>query len=194
MKPHGVRNLFYVTKLVLGRTNQGLTGYRICTPNKVLSTHTHSSEIPPGAYSAPLLQQLWVILQNWKVLLQDTCVLEASPTEPSLSVGPPCVLPVSSVNLTAWFRPLTLFYFIFFGKFIYFNWRLITLQYCSGFAIYHMNRPWVYVCPPSWTPLPPPSPSHPSGLSQCTSPEHPVSCIKPGWWSISHMVIYMFQC
>ncbi|KAB0364208.1 hypothetical protein FD754_008364 [Muntiacus muntjak] len=29
-------------------------------------------------------------------------------------------------------------------------------------------------------PLPPPSPSHPSGSSQCTCPEHPVSCIKPG--------------
>ena len=27
---------------------------------------------------------------------------------------------------------------------------------------------------------PPPSPSDPSGSSQCTSPEHPVSCIKPG--------------
>ena len=29
-------------------------------------------------------------------------------------------------------------------------------------------------------PLPPPSPSHPSGSSQCTSPELPVSCIEPG--------------
>ena len=29
-------------------------------------------------------------------------------------------------------------------------------------------------------PFPPPSPYHPSGLSQCTSPKHPVSCIKPG--------------
>ena len=28
--------------------------------------------------------------------------------------------------------------------------------------------------------LPPPSPSHPSGSSQCTSPEHPVSWIEPG--------------
>ena len=27
---------------------------------------------------------------------------------------------------------------------------------------------------------PPPSPSYPSGWSQCTSPEHPVSCIEPG--------------
>ena len=43
-----------------------------------------------------------------------------------------------------------------------------------------MNAPWVYMCSPSWTPLPPPSPSRPSGSSQCTSPEHPVSCIKPG--------------
>ena len=28
--------------------------------------------------------------------------------------------------------------------------------------------------------LPTPSPSHPSGSSQCTSPEHLVSCIEPG--------------
>ena len=43
-----------------------------------------------------------------------------------------------------------------------------------------MNPPQVYMCSPSWTLLPPPSPYHPSGSSQCTSPEHPVSCIKPG--------------
>ena len=43
-----------------------------------------------------------------------------------------------------------------------------------------MNLPWVCMCSPSWTPLPPPSPSHPSVSSQCTSPEHPVSCIEPG--------------
>ena len=29
-------------------------------------------------------------------------------------------------------------------------------------------------------PLPPLSPYHPAGSSQCTSPEHPVSCIKAG--------------
>ena len=44
----------------------------------------------------------------------------------------------------------------------------------------NMNPPWVYTCSPSWTPLPPPSPDHPSGSSQCTSPKHPVSCIEPG--------------
>ena len=43
-----------------------------------------------------------------------------------------------------------------------------------------MNPPQVYMCSPSWTHLPPASPYHPSGSSQCTSPKHPVSCIEPG--------------
>ena len=43
-----------------------------------------------------------------------------------------------------------------------------------------MNLPQVYMCSPSLTPLPPTSPSHPSGSSQCTVPKHPVSFIKPG--------------
>ena len=41
-----------------------------------------------------------------------------------------------------------------------------------------MNPPWVYMCSSSWTPLPSPSPYHPSGSSQCTGFEGPVSCIK----------------
>ena len=48
-------------------------------------------------------------------------------------------------------------------------------------------------------PRPPPSPSHPSGSSQCTIPgmryrEHPYHASNLDWWSISHMIIYMFQC
>jgi len=43
-----------------------------------------------------------------------------------------------------------------------------------------MNPPQVYLCSPSWTLLPPPSPHPPSVSSQCTSPKHPVSCIEPG--------------
>ena len=43
-----------------------------------------------------------------------------------------------------------------------------------------MNLPQVYMCSLSWTLLPPPSPYHPSGSSQCTSPKHPVSCIESG--------------
>ena len=34
-----------------------------------------------------------------------------------------------------------------------------------------MNPPQVYMCSPSQALLPPPSPYHPSGPSQCTSPK-----------------------
>ena len=43
----------------------------------------------------------------------------------------------------------------------------------------NMNPPRVYMSSQSWTPLPPLSPYHLSGSSQCTSPKHPVSCIEP---------------
>ena len=43
-----------------------------------------------------------------------------------------------------------------------------------------MNPPQVYLCSPSWTLLPPPSPYPPTRSSQCTSPKNPVSCIEPG--------------
>ena len=43
----------------------------------------------------------------------------------------------------------------------------------------NVNPPWVYMSSQSWTPFPPPSPYHLSGSSHCTSPKHPVSCIKP---------------
>ena len=48
------------------------------------------------------------------------------------------------------------------------------------FAIHWHESAMVYMCSPSWSPPTPPSPSHSSGSAQCTSPEHPVSCIKPG--------------
>ena len=58
----------------------------------------------------------------------------------------------------------------------------------------NMNPPRVYMSSQSWTPLPPPSLYHLSGSSQCTSPKHPVSCIKPRLAFVSYMILYMFQC
>ena len=52
------------------------------------------------------------------------------------------------------------------------------------FPYIDMNQPWVYMCCPSWTRYPPPSPSHLSGSSQSNL----------DWRSVSHMIIYMFQC
>ena len=54
------------------------------------------------------------------------------------------------------------------------------LSYWTEMNWTEMNQPWVYMCPPSWTPPPPPSPFHPSGSSQCTGFECPVSCIELG--------------
>ena len=79
--------------------------------------------------------------------------------------------------------------------FIYFNWRLITLQYCSGFC---HTLTWISH---GWTCVPHPDP--PSHL-----PPHPIPQGHPSapalsalshasnldWWSISHMVICTFQC
>ena len=77
-----------------------------------------------------------------------------------------------------------LFFVLFHFLFIYFNWRLISLQYCGAFC---HTFTWVsHEC--TCIPHPePPSPSHPSGSSQCTSPECPVSCVEPG------LVIYFTQ-
>ena len=63
--------------------------------------------------------------------------------------------------------------FILIGGYLLYN-IVLVLPYIN------MNLPRVYTCSPSWTRLSPPFPYHPSGSSQCTSPKHPVSCIKPG--------------
>ena len=60
-------------------------------------------------------------------------------------------------HLRHWGRQTCSNTFLFFPLF-FISWRLISLQYCSGFMLYiDMNQPWIYMCSPSWTPLPPPA-------------------------------------
>ena len=62
---------------------------------------------------------------------------------------------------------------------IYFNWRIITLQYCDGFAIYqHGSAIGIHVSPSSWTPLLLLSSPHPSRLSQSTDFGYPESYLR----------------
>ena len=69
---------------------------------------------------------------------------------------------------------------IYFFFFIFFNFIFKLYIIVLVLPNIKMNPPQVYMCSPSWTLLPPSSPYHPSGSSQCTSPKHPVSCIEPG--------------
>ena len=72
---------------------------------------------------------------------------------------------------------LNIWEFLFFNNLFFF---FLLYNVVLVLPYINMHPPRVYTCSPSWTLLPPPSPYHPSGSSQCTSPKLPVSCIKPG--------------
>ena len=86
------------------------------------------------------------------------------------------------------------FFFLFFFNFFFFLLYNIVLVLPYG----NMHPPQVYTCFQFWTPLPSPSPYHPSGSSQCTSPKLPVSCIEPGLvihflYDITHVLMPFSQ-
>ena len=94
-----------------------------------------------------------------------------------------------------WVISFFFFLIFYFFPFISISWRLITLQYCRGFC---HRLTWIshgFTCVPHPdAPLPPPSLSHPSGSSQCASPEHLSHASNLGWWSASFLIVYLFQC
>ena len=113
---------------------------------------------------------------NWLTFL-SSFKTQIFPPPRSLLFRDPILVIVSHAELLI----LTTFIYFLFFKLIYFNWKLITLQYCGDFCLYtDVNQPWVYMCPPSWTSLPSPSSSHSSGLCQCTGFECPVSSMEVG--------------
>ena len=84
---------------------------------------------------------------------------------------------------------------LFFFKLIYFNWRLITLQYCSGFYytltwISHGRTCVPHPEPPSHLLPQPISQGHPSAPALSTL----AHALNLDGQSISHTITYMFQC
>ena len=81
-------------------------------------------------------------------------------------------------------RIILLFFLVYWFYLVFFNLNLFILEANYNIVLVlpyiTMNLPRVYTCSQSWTPLPPPSPYHPSGSPQCTRPKLPVSCIEPG--------------
>ena len=85
---------------------------------------------------------------------------------------------------------LCFFYFLFLIKFIYFNWRLITLQYCIGFAIHqHESTTGIHVFP-----ILNPPPSIPLGRPSAPAPSNQYHALNLDWQFVSCMILYMFQC
>ena len=91
-------------------------------------------------------------------------------------------------------KKLFIFYSFFF-RLIFISWRLITLQYCSGFC---HTLTWIshgFTCiphpyPPSHLPLHP----SPLGLPSAPGPSILSHASSLGWWSVSPEIIYMFRC
>ena len=82
-----------------------------------------------------------------------------------------------------------------FFKFIYFSWRLITLQYCSGFCPTLIGISHGCTCvphpePPSHLPPHPIPQGHPSAPALSTLSH----ASNLDWRSVSYMIICMFQC
>ena len=88
------------------------------------------------------------------------------------------VLPQSQDSNLFFLAMSMLFPLDYFNIYFYFIFKLYNIVLVLPYI--KMNPPQVYMCSPSWTLLPPPSPYPPSGSSQCTSLKHPVSCIEPG--------------
>ena len=98
-------------------------------------------------------------------------------TSPSLGVD------TGTVFGAAPFLSQHTYFLLFIYLFIYF-----ILQWILSYI--EMKQPWVYMCSPSRSLLPPPSPPAPSRSSQCTRSERLSHASNLGWRSASPQIIY----
>ena len=84
------------------------------------------------------------------------------------------------MNISSFLFPFIFILFLFFNFYFILFFNFTILYWFCHISKWIRHRFHMYMCSPSWTLLPPPSPYPPSGSSQCTSPKHPVSCIEPG--------------
>ena len=100
--------------------------------------------------------------------------------------------PVMADSVCVCVRRWQFFYFLF-CKCVYFNWRLIIYNIVVVFAIYsHESAMSVHVSPilNSSHLLPHPTPQ----VVPVHQPRAPSHASNLEWQSVSHMIIYMFQC
>ena len=143
----------------------------------------------PGILQARTLEWVAISFSNawkWKVKMKSLSrVWLCDPMD--------CSLPGSSIHGIFQARVLEWVGIAF--SIIYFNWRLITLQYFYGFC---HTFTWIshgYTCVPH-PELPSHLPPHhiPQGHPSAAALSTLSHASNLDWWSISHMIIYMFQC
>ena len=81
-------------------------------------------------------------------------------------------------------------------KLIYFNWRIITLQYCGVFFAIHQHESTTSAHVSHYPDTPSHLPPHSIPLNCPRAPTLSalLHALNLHWSSVSHMIIYMFQC
>ena len=161
-------------------------------------------KMPPVTFVSSLLHRAnWILLwvpqrNNIKVLLSS---LKDSSNDSFFSIR-------FYVSSSLWNNPSfdllkegwntfsSIFFFLFCFYLIFKNFLIIIFFLLYNIVLVlpdiNMHPPQMYMCSPSCTPIPLPSPYHPSGSSQCTSHKLPVSCIESGLAICFYMILHMF--
>ena len=164
-------------------------------PTKYLNSGSHSNFI----HCSLKLETILFAVKMWvKNKLCYTHAIQYYPTISMLSM-----YTVTRINLlnfmlseNTWTSKSMCFSILFLKyKFIYFNCRLITLQYCSGFC---HRLTWIcHSC--TCVPHPQPPSHFPPHLIPLGHPSAPAlstwsHASNMDWRFVSHMITYMFQC